>query len=71
MEGKHPLSIRMNLVNSFINLLNCFIMYITGEKPGKGMYKCVNCGEVIRLDDDIDTLPPCQKCHSTKLDKVG
>jgi len=46
-------------------------MYSTGEKPGKGLYKCTKCGEVIRLDDDSDTLPPCPKCHGTKWDKVG
>jgi len=54
-----------------INLLNIFIMHTTGEKPGKGLYKCRKCGEVIRLDDNTDTLPPCPKCHGTKWDKVG
>lgn len=46
-------------------------MYSTGERPGKGLYKCVNCGEVIKLDDNSDTLPPCPKCHSTRWMKIG
>ncbi|NOU17355.1 MAG: hypothetical protein HOO91_07350 [Bacteroidales bacterium] len=46
-------------------------MYTTGEKPGKGLYKCVKCGEVIRLDDNSDVLPPCPQCHGTKWTKVG
>lgn len=32
----------------------------TGEKPGKGEYTCDNCGQVVVLDDDTDTMPPCQ-----------
>jgi DNA-directed RNA polymerase subunit RPC12/RpoP len=33
-------------------------MYSTGEKPGKGYYKCTTCGEIVHLDQDSDTLPP-------------
>jgi DNA-directed RNA polymerase subunit RPC12/RpoP len=40
-------------------------MSTTGEKPGKGAYKCTNCGEVIHLDQSTDTLPPCPKCAKT------
>ena len=36
-------------------------MYKTGEKPGKGEYTCTNCGQVVVLDDNTDTLPPCPK----------
>lgn len=46
-------------------------MYNTGEKPGKGRYKCINCGTVVTLDDDSDTLPPCPSCDGTEWDKVG
>ena len=46
-------------------------MYTTGEKPGKGRYKCVKCGEGSRLDDNSDTLPPSPSCHGTKWTKVG
>jgi DNA-directed RNA polymerase subunit RPC12/RpoP len=46
-------------------------MPTTGEKPGKGMYKCTNCGQLVTLDDADDTLPPCPKCDNTKFSKVG
>ena len=32
-------------------------MPTTGEKPGKGTYRCDTCGELVVLDDDTDTLP--------------
>ena len=38
----------------------------TGEKPGKGTYTCSNCGRIVVLDDDTDTLPPCPKCSKTE-----
>lgn len=44
-------------------------MYSTGEKPGKGVYKCTKCGLTIVLDDTTDTLPPCPKCHGTRWSK--
>lgn len=44
--------------------------YTTGEKPGKGTYKCITCGVVVVLDDNTDTLPPCPKCHNTTFRKV-
>ncbi len=46
-------------------------MPTTGEKPGKGVYKCNKCGEVIKLDDNSDTLPPCPKCYGTSWTKIG
>ncbi len=45
-------------------------MYKTGEKPGKGNYKCCKCGFVIHLNDNADALPPCPKCKHTHWDKV-
>ncbi|WP_329494537.1 zinc ribbon-containing protein [Caproiciproducens sp. CPB-2] len=44
--------------------------YSTGEKPGKGNYQCTTCGEIVHLDDDTDTLPPCPKCNHTTYRKV-
>ena len=41
-------------------------MSTTGEKPGKGVYVCKNCGKRVVLDDSTDTLPPCPKCHKTE-----
>lgn len=46
-------------------------MYQTGEKPGKGWYRCVECNQTILLDDYNDTLPPCPKCHKTTWIKIG
>ena len=46
-------------------------MYTTGEKPGKGKYRCIYCGMIVVLDDHSDTLPPCPKCHKTTYIKVG
>lgn len=40
-------------------------MSTTGEKPGKGMYTCMRCGQVVRLDDNTDKLPPCPTCNNT------
>jgi len=42
----------------------------TGEQPRKGTYKCKNCGNICRLDQDKDRLPPCGKCHKTKFKKL-
>ena len=33
-----------------------------GEEPGKGIYRCTNCGHIVRLDDNTDKLPPCPNC---------
>jgi len=46
-------------------------MYKTGEKPGKGTYQCVKCGQRKVLDDHDDRLPPCTSCHGTDWVKVG
>jgi len=40
-------------------------MSTTGKKPGKGTYHCTVCGQVVILDDDTDTLPPCARCSGT------
>lgn len=44
-----------------------FYMATTGEKPGSGTYTCDNCGQVVVLDDNTDTLPPCPKCNGTEF----
>lgn len=40
-------------------------MSTTGEKPGKGTYRCNRCGQTVVLDDHDDTLPPCPRCEGT------
>lgn len=42
-------------------------MSTTGEKPGKGVYTCTNCGQKVKLDDATDTLPPCPSCEKTNF----
>ena len=44
-------------------------MYKTGEKPGMGVYVCLECGQSVRLDDNTDVLPPCPKCSTTTYSK--
>ncbi len=41
----------------------------TGEKPGKGLYSCTNCGTDIDLND-AEKMPPCPKCTNTSFTKV-
>lgn len=45
-------------------------MYKTGEKPGKGIYQCKNCGQTLVLDDTTDTLPPCPSCDGVLFTKL-
>jgi DNA-directed RNA polymerase subunit RPC12/RpoP len=45
-------------------------MPTTGEKPGKGSYQCTRCGQIVVLDDDSDTLPPCPRCSNTEFTEV-
>lgn len=44
--------------------------YQIGEKPGKGIYCCTNCGCKVRLDDNSDKLPPCPKCKKGPYEKI-
>lgn len=46
-------------------------MTTTGQKPGKGTYKCTKCGQLVVLDDSTDTLPPCPSCDGINFVKVG
>ncbi len=43
----------------------------TGEKPGKGIYRCRTCGQIVVLDDDTDTLPPCQSAQALTIFHKG
>jgi len=38
----------------------------TGEQPGPGLYICVTCDQIVRLDDPDDALPPCPNCEGTE-----
>lgn len=45
-------------------------MHETGKKSVKGSYQYTTSSEIVVLDDDTDTLPPCQKCHKTADNKL-
>jgi hypothetical protein len=38
------------------------MMSSTGDKPGAGIYTCNNCGQIVTLEDDKNTLPPSSSC---------
>ncbi|MFO8001186.1 MAG: hypothetical protein R6U46_08075 [Marinilabilia sp.] len=44
-------------------------MYTSGEKPGKGTYKCQKCGKEVTLDDNSE-LPICPVCGHNKWDRI-
>lgn len=41
-------------------------MPYTGEKPGPGSYECLDCGEVMKVAEDYETLPACPYCKATE-----
>jgi len=43
------------------------IIATSGEKPGKGIYVCTKCQEIIHLKDSDAILPPCSNCDSVKF----
>lgn len=45
--------------------------YNSGEKPGKGTYKCTKCGNVITLEQNSDELPVCPRCKNTTFTKLS
>lgn len=44
-------------------------MYQTGDKPGKGVYECTICGEIVVIDNDDQELPVCPVCGGTVYEK--
>ena len=47
------------------------MIYVSGEKPGKGTYQCLECERTVVIDNDIDKLPVCPKCGRTFFKKVN
>lgn len=45
-------------------------MFSAGDKPGKGEYKCTNCGNIVELEADSDALPPCPRCGNKEFEKL-
>ncbi len=46
-------------------------IYKTGEKPGKGKYKCMKCSFVITLKSNDEILPECPVCKIREYEKIG
>lgn len=36
--------------------------FVTGDKPGKGIYQCKKCGKFAITNTPEDVLPNCPKC---------
>ena len=45
-------------------------MHTSGEKPGKGTYKCQKCGKEVTIEEN-EELPICPVCGHDKWDKIG
>ncbi len=46
-------------------------LYKSGEKPGKGTYKCVKCAYIVVLKSDSDVLPVCPLCGLREYEKLA
>ncbi|MGL1936692.1 MAG: zinc ribbon-containing protein [Fibrobacterales bacterium] len=46
-------------------------MFLVGERPGKGTYRCERCHARVTLDDSTDALPHCPKCHYAEYTTYG
>lgn len=46
------------------------MVYISGEKPKKGIYQCKECGNIIRLANDSNNLPLCPNCDSIEFTQI-
>ncbi len=45
-------------------------MAYSGEKPGAGVYICVNCGTRLTLASDDDELPSCRRCDDREFEEA-
>lgn len=39
------------------------MIFSIGEKPGKGNYQCIACGEIAIMNNSLDVLPLCIRCN--------
>ncbi|WP_160135682.1 zinc ribbon-containing protein [Halococcus salsus] len=39
----------------------------TGEQPGTGTYRCIDCGWEIELESPDNVLPPCGNCSAAQI----
>ncbi len=45
------------------------MIYKVSERPGRGRYVCIFCGDDVFLENDDDTLPPCASCEMGEFRK--
>jgi len=41
-----------------------------GERPKDGRYQCIECGNVVTVDGDVDELPLCPCCGNEIFQEV-
>lgn len=46
-------------------------MYVSGEKPGRGVYMCMMCRLELIIESDNEALPKCPDCDGGVYKKVG
>ena len=44
-------------------------MDLTGDKPGKGTYYCMTCGQKVVIESDEKKLPICPKCQGSMFSR--
>ena len=42
----------------------------TGDKPGIGKYRCLNCGYIVRINSETEALPACPNCGHHEFERV-
>jgi hypothetical protein len=42
-------------------------IYMTGEKPGEGTYRCLNCGIIVVISYHSDLLSNCPTCFGMEF----
>lgn len=40
---------------------------MTGDKPGEGTYRCINCGTILTINYHSDLLPNCGTCFGMEF----
>jgi DNA-directed RNA polymerase subunit RPC12/RpoP len=46
--------------------MNEFII-LSGDKPGEGTYRCINCGHSVDIDFSLDPISYCSNCNGIEF----
>jgi len=52
------------------NLKEDIFMYVSGERPGVGIYMCVMCFSKLVIKSDDEILPECPDCNIGIYEKL-